>query len=366
MESVPSRSSTLPRAGAILLSLAGAVIVLGGLKAAADIAAPMLLALVISLALAPLRGRLLSLGAPGWLATTATLFVLVLVFLGLGWAFFLMATQLTEILPGYEKQFSSLVASLTAALESAGLTEGAVEALRGSVQFGHITAFVLEILGGAAAILSNLVFLISLLLFMSLDTPGFSNGFRRLGPQHARIVEPMRTFARGTRKYLAVCTGFGAVVALLDVGLLYLLDIPLPWLWGLLAFITNFIPNVGFLIGLMPPALLGLLEGGPARMIILVVIYCVINVLIQTIIQPQVVNNAVGLNNTASFLSLVLWTWILGPIGAILAVPMTLLFIAVLAGNDPRNKWTTILYAPDTGPKKTIQNQTPEELTHEG
>jgi predicted PurR-regulated permease PerM len=122
--------------------------------------------------------------------------------------------------------------------------------------------------------------------------------------------------------------------------------------WGVLAFVTNFIPNIGFVIGLVPPALIALLEGGPGLMLAVIVIYSVVNVIIQSVIQPKVVGDAVGLSTTLTFVSLVFWAWILGPLGALLAVPMSLFFKAVLVEMDPAASWIAPLVSgrPKGGP----------------
>ena len=112
-----------------------------------------------------------------------------------------------------------------------------------------------------------------------------------------------------------VSTVFGLLVSLVDVAALYWLDVPLPWLWGLLAFITNYIPNIGFVLGLIPPALLALLEGGVRQAVLVIVAYSVINLVIQSLIQPKVVGDTVGLSITVTFLSLVFWTFVIGPWG---------------------------------------------------
>jgi AI-2 transport protein TqsA len=117
-----------------------------------------------------------------------------------------------------------------------------------------------------------------------------------------------------------------------------------------LAFVTNFIPNIGFVIGVIPPAIIGLLEGGPSLMIAVIVLYSVINVVIQSIIQPRFVGHAVGLSTTLTFLSLVFWSWILGPIGALLAVPMSLLVRAVLVDADPDGSWKRPLISGEPDP----------------
>ena len=120
-----------------------------------------------------------------------------------------------------------------------------------------------------------------------------------------------------------------------------------PRLWALLAFITNYVPNIGFIIGLIPPALLGLVVGGPSKMIEVIVLYCVLNLIIQSVIQPKVVGDAVGLTTTMSFLSLIVWAYLLGPLGAILAIPASLLFKAVLLDVDPDARWLQLFFGDE-------------------
>ena len=114
------------------------------------------------------------------------------------------------------------------------------------------------------------------------------------------------------------------------------MGVPGAFVWAVLAFVTNFIPNIGFVIGVIPPALIALLDGGPGLMIAVIVIYSVINFLIQSVIQPRVVGDAVGLTALFTFMSLVFWTWVIGPLGALLAVPLTLLARALLIEANPR------------------------------
>jgi predicted PurR-regulated permease PerM len=108
-----------------------------------------------------------------------------------------------------------------------------------------------------------------------------------------------------------------------------------PVLWGLLAFITNYIPNIGFIIGVIPPAALGLLTGGWELMVLVIVLYCAVNFVVQSVIQPKFIGDTVGLATTITFLSVVFWTLILGALGALLAVPLTLLAKALLVDADP-------------------------------
>jgi AI-2 transport protein TqsA len=202
--------------------------------------------------------------------------------------------------------------------------------------------------------------LISLLLFLSIEAGGAGDRLASIGADRPMISEALGRFAWGTRQYLLVTTVFGLIVAVLDSVALALLGIPLAVTWGLLSFITNYIPNVGFIIGVVPPALLGLLTGGPQLMVIVIIVYSGINFVVQSIIQPRFIGDAVGLSGTVTFVALVFWAWLLGPLGAILAIPLTLLAKALLVDTDPRAKWADALLRatpaepdPDAPPKKS-------------
>jgi predicted PurR-regulated permease PerM len=119
--------------------------------------------------------------------------------------------------------------------------------------------------------------------------------------------------------------------------------VPLPLLWGVLALIANYIPNIGFIIGLLPPAMLALLDGGVKTMLLVIAAYILINVVTQSFIMPKFLGDAVGLSTTMTFLSLIVWTFVLGPLGAILAIPLSLLTRALLIDSDPSATWAQAL-----------------------
>jgi predicted PurR-regulated permease PerM len=121
--------------------------------------------------------------------------------------------------------------------------------------------------------------------------------------------------------------------------------VPLALVFGLVSLIANYIPSVGFLIAMVPPALLALLDGGPGLMLAVIGCFGVINVVLQTFVQPRFVGGAVGLSVTVTFLSLVFWGWVLGALGALLAIPITLLVKALLVDIDPRARWIGALLA---------------------
>jgi predicted PurR-regulated permease PerM len=216
--------------------------------------------------------------------------------------------------------------------------------------------------GSLVGVASDLVFILLVALFMAFDASTFPGNVAAIAGERPGIAQSFGAFASGTRTYLLVSTVFGLIVAVLDTAALAVMGIPVPVLWGLLSFITNYIPNIGFVIGLIPPAVLALLEGGPGLMIAVIVVYCVINLILQSVIQPKFVGDAVGLSTSITFLSLVFWTFVMGPLGAILAIPLSLLAKAVLVDVDPNNAWmSALLTNHPVAVAETSASEEPEE-----
>jgi len=117
------------------------------------------------------------------------------------------------------------------------------------------------------------------------------------------------------------------------------MGIPVPIVWAILAFVTNFIPNIGFILGLVPPAILAFIVGDWPLLLGVIAVYCVVNVVLQVLVQPKFVSDAVDLSLTLSFLSVIFWTFIIGPLGAILSIPLTLLVRTLVLESDPSTTW---------------------------
>jgi len=329
----------LPRGVIVLLGLAAAVVAVAGMRVFAEILAPVFLALMLTVTASPLSTWLIRRGVPVWLAIATLIVTVYAVLLGLGAALAASIARLVGLMPQYQSQFADLRADAAQALSGVGVDAQHAGDIAGQIQPGVVADVVQALLGGVLATLSNTFFLLAVLLFLCLDAVTFSDRLQGVVTQRPAVVGALRSFAGGTRRYLLVSTIFGLIVAVIDTLMLWALGIPLPVLWGLLAFITNYIPNIGFVVGLVPPALLGLLEGGVPLMVLVIVLYSVVNFVIQSVIQPKIVGEAVGLSATVSFLSLVFWAWVLGPLGALLAIPLTLLTKGLLIDIDPGTRW---------------------------
>jgi AI-2 transport protein TqsA len=331
---------TRPFALTLLFGVAALTIALAGVRSIADIVGPVFLALVITVTLHPLRlwlerrHRL-----PEWAASLVMLVAACLLLVLLTLALIVSVAQLAALIPQYSDQINDAVVNAGNTLRHLGVKQDQIDAVVGSIDPAKIVDTAMSLLSSTLGVLTNLFFLITVLLFMAFDTDSTRRSLATVAERFPNPVAALGHFAVGTRCYMGVSAGFGLVVAVIDGVALQIMGVPGAFVWAVLAFVTNFIPNIGFIIGVIPPALIALLDSGPALMVAVIVVYSVVNFVIQSVIQPRVVGDTVGLTPMLTFLSLVFWTWVVGPLGALLAVPLTLLTKALLVEADPRTWW---------------------------
>jgi AI-2 transport protein TqsA len=340
---------SLPRSLIILIGVAAALVAALGMREFNKIIGPVFLALVLSIAVHPVRRFSDRRHWPAWLGVILSLIAVYGIVFGLFAILVIAGIQFASLLQDYAPQFQALLQQAGQALESVGVSQEKLQSMVNDLSPTRLVGFAGNVLGGLAGVLSNIFFLIVLLFFTVADAGDFASKLEGVSVRGERLANAFRQFAHGSRQYLAVATIFGAIVAVCDVIALWILDIPYAWLWGLLAFITNYIPNIGFIIGLLPPTIIALLDKDVVTAIIVVVVYCVLNFVIQTIIQPRVVGVTVGLSATLSFLSLIIWATILGASGAFLAIPLSLFVKSLFIDVDPEHDWVVPLLSSGNG-----------------
>ena len=355
----------LPRGLIILLGIASLVVAVAGIRAIAWLIGPAFLALIIVIAVTPLQDWMLRRGLPRWLSVLALVVGVYAILLGVAVIMIISVARLGGLVPQYASQADALLRSLEGTLGTFNVSTDELRAALQSVSWGRIAGLVGAMLAGVAGLLSNLVFLLALLLFLSVEANGVGGRLASIAVARPEIAAALGNFALGTRSYLLVTTVFGLIVAVLDSVALAIMGIPLAVTWGLLSFITNYIPNIGFILGVIPPALIGLLQGGPGLMLTVIVVYSVLNFVVQSLIQPRFIGDSVGLSVTVTFLTLFLWTWLIGPLGAILAIPLTLLAKALLVDVDPGASWADALLRDRPVPR-TVPQDAPEAGAVEG
>ena len=343
---------TLPRTVVVMLGIIGAVAIGAAVKGAAGIVAPTMLALVLTIGVLPIEAWARRHRWPGWLGT---LFALVMAYAIV--AVLLVGTiicliKLVDLLPQYTSDATNITDEAQSALKKMGVGTDKTSDLLSKLDPAKVASALASVLSGILGAIGGVFFLVTLMFFFVVAIPGFRPRTAWLRTTKPQLAESLTTFVHASQVYLVMTALFGAIVGVLDAGALWLIGIPLPLAWGFFSFITNFIPNIGFIIGIIPPALIALLDSGWETMLLVIVVYSVLNVTIQTFIQPRIVGNSVGLSAEITFMSLIVWAFLLGPLGALLAVPMTLLVRAIFLDADPRAAWAApLIDAQVVGPE---------------
>ncbi|HWI00405.1 MAG TPA: AI-2E family transporter [Propionibacteriaceae bacterium] len=322
-----------------ILILAGLVVAGAGLRQASNIVGPFFLVLTIVISVHPLRSWLLTRKVPSFVASVITLltvYALIIVVLGsVVWSL----TRLATTLPDYSAQFTSLYNQALELLASIGVSSEVLRNAASSVNLGSFAGIARSALSTITSGLSIVALIATLVFFLVFDAAGFGERVETIRQHRPRIAAGLLDFAEGTRQYWIVTTIFGLIVAVLDVIAMLIIGVPLAFTWGVLAFVTNYIPNIGFLLGLVPPTLIALLAGGLGPAVAVAIVYIVINIVVQVLIQPRFTGDAVGISPTVAFLSLIFWAYLLGVLGALLAVPATKFVKSMLVDHSISGQW---------------------------
>ena len=311
--------------GRLVIYLVGAAcifIILFGIRASAYILNPILLAIVITITVLPIPGLLKQRGLPGWLALVLTILTVVLILAMVIMTAFFSITGLADQIPQYLNQGSRDISATNAANTTVS-TSGLLSSAQASRIAQSMLASVLNLLVQLGWALVIFFFMISAAI--SLPTPS------RLGlnPQ-TPMVAHVSHLTEDVRKYLGVLTGINLMVGLGDALLLWILGVDYAFLWGLLAWFMGYIPSIGFIIALIPPVVMAYLQYGLETALIVLVGYILINGGVQNLIQPKLMGNRLSISPVVVFIGLFVWGYLLGGIGAILAVPLTMLVLIIM------------------------------------
>jgi len=360
MEPEPSESnprSALPRTVIILLALASATIAAFGLGAIQGIVTPVFFAFVLTLCVHPLRRWMQARGISRGIATGTTIAAVFGLLTAFAAVLIASLAQFSALLPQYAPQMAEFGARISAMLESVGFGPEQTQAVLNGFTPGRIVGFLGGLLGNVASLVTSLVIILTMLILMAIDGSRVPALLIHLNYHRPALVSALNGFGTGVRRYMVATTVLGIAQGLFNWLVLVILQIPGALLWGLLSFICSFIPNIGYFIAIIPPLFFGYLTGGWPTFVAVIIIYGGINSIIQSIIQPKYVGNAVSLSETLTFFSVLFWAVVLGPVGAVLAVPLTLLLRTILLDSDPTLSW----WRPLTGDNKDLELLIKEE-----
>lgn len=321
--------------------LAATTIALAGVYFAREVFGPVALAIVIVIIVEPFRRPLDRRGWPRWASTTAVIALAYLVLLAMGALLWLAGTQFVRLIGDLASQDGLMRTAddLVAWLQSLGLDEEASDAAASVLDPDTLLTVARSVGGTVLSVATALFFVCAYIIFMAVDAARYRQAPALFAATKGAVIARISHLNSGIRRYYIVNATFGAIVAIIDGLALWWMGIPVPVVWAILAFVTNFIPNIGFVLGLVPPAILAFVVGGWPLLLGVIGVYTVVNVVLQVLVQPKFVSDAVDLSLTLSFLSVVFWTFIIGPLGAILSIPLTLLARALVLEGDPGATW---------------------------
>ena len=335
-----------PRGTLIIVGLAAAVVVSLGLAAIRGILAPVLLTLVLMICAYPIRVVLQRHGAPGAIGTGAVMLTVAGLLAAFVVTFAIAFAQFVAMLPTYADQIDTALAGLAGWLASIGVGQAQVQAVVTTLSPSSVAAALSGVLGSVLSLTTAVVIVFTMIITMGADSAHAGTILKQLSDRRPELVGAIQQYSSNVRRYMVVTTLLGLAQGSLNTIALLILHVPAALLWGLLSFLCSFIPNVGYFFAIAPPLAFGFLVGGWPTVIAIIVIYSVINAVVQSVIQPRVVGHAVSLSQTITFFSVLFWAVVLGPVGAILAIPLTLFGKAVLVDADQGVRW----WAPVLGP----------------
>ncbi|WP_374311730.1 AI-2E family transporter [Microbacterium sp.] len=342
-----------------LLTLAAAVIVLAGVYFARELVGPLVLAIVLVVICEPVRRPLERRGWPAWTGTTAVIALTYLILLTMGALLWLAGTQFARLVGDFADQLQDSVQGLLSWLTSVGLDEEAADATASVLDPQTLLGLASSLGGTIVGVATALFFVFAYIIFMAADAARYRDAGRVFGASKKPALTRIRRLNTGVRRYYVVNATFGAIVAVIDGFALLWLGVPAPLVWAILAFVTNFVPNIGFVLGLIPPAVLAFVVGGWPMLLAVIAIYCVVNVVLQVLVQPKFVSDAVDLSLTLSFFSVIFWTFVIGPLGAILSIPLTLFVRTLVLEGDPDSHWLRWLSGDRTAVPPTDPSPSP-------
>ncbi len=321
------------RLSSTLVGLAAAVVVIAGLRAAQSLVVPFMLALFLAIIAAPavkwLRGK----RVPPAVAVLAVVILMLSVLTVVGVVLGNSVNRFVAAIPQYQERMDALVESIPGVLDRFEIDVNEAD-FQDVVKPGSVMGWVGTGLKGLASILSNTLMIALIVVFMLLEGVWVPTKIRVAFGEDSDAVQQLGLAAYQIQRYLAMKT----IISLTTGGLVAIwtavLGLDFALVWGLLAFLLNFVPTIGSLIAGVPAVLMALVQHGPGTALAVALGFLVINILFGNLLEPNIMGRTLGLSTLVVFLSLVFWGWVLGTVGMLLSVPLTMIIKIILESNE--------------------------------
>ena len=317
----------------VVIMLGMLVIILVGIKVAAEIIVPFILALFIAIILNPMIRRLERIRVPRVLAITFVISVIIffmavlLAYLGT------TLNELTRTLPQYRSLLISPLQTLDPWLQRVGISVSVDELVK-YIDPNAAMTLVTSLITQLSNAMTSIFLLLLTVVFMLIEVPQLPVKLQQLMSRPAEGMGAIQRALDSVSHYLVLKTAISLVTGLVVWIMLAMLDVRFAFVWGLLAFSLNYIPNIGSVLAAIPPVAQVLVFSGLYDALLVVAGYLAINLVFGNIIEPRMMGRGLGLSTLVVFLSLIFWGWLLGPVGMLLSVPLTIAVKIALEQNE--------------------------------
>ncbi len=324
-----------------VLTMAGLFVVVAGLRESSGLFLPLLSGMFITVVSMPVTILLERVKVPRVVAIILTVLLDVTVLAGVVALVAGSLSGFNEALPRYQTAIGQLAQSTVAFLGAHGIPISAGD-LTSIGDPGWIMTLVADLFRELTSIVSSIVLVMLLVVFMLFEiAPGAGKLRVLLGGPHADLHQ-LAEAAGQLQRYLVVKTYLSAITGTLCGIWLAIVGVDFPLLWGLLTFLLNYVPSVGAAIAMIPPVLVALLTLGPGAAAAAAIGFLVVNFVIGNFFEPRMMGVALGLSTLVVFVSMLFWGWLWGPLGALFAVPLTMLLRSALALSE-ETRWLAVM-----------------------
>ncbi|MCD6356868.1 MAG: AI-2E family transporter [Anaerolineaceae bacterium] len=346
-----SESSGLRSASKVMLFLASFVVVVFGMREAAQIITPIIIAFIVAILFSPFHGWLIEHRMPPWLALVIVMLVILLVISVMVGITVVSITQFINRIPEYSNSLQGLVDGIINLVKTLPIDVSSML----NFEFFNVTQILNvsgSLLSGMLDAFSNWFVVFLLVALMLADFVFLPEKFKIMFSDNKQLLA-FSDLILSIRQYLSITTSMGLIIGLGNAVLLLFMGVDFAVLWGILGFLMNFIPSIGIIISVIPPVLLALLEFGWQSALISGAGIILFNFLIENVLQPRIMEEDLNISPLFIMISLVLWTFVLGPVGTILAVPLTLIATKLFLEASDETRWLVILTTANPRHKRT-------------
>lgn len=323
-----------------LIVFAAFVIVVSGLKMASSMVVPFLLAVFIAMIVSPLLAWLKQRQVPGSIAILLIISLILLIGLILGAVIGSSVESFRQDIPVYSAKLGEMSAAIQQWLAQQGIAIDAAQ-WQNSFDPSAVMRWVGSTLASFGNVMTNSVLILLTVIFILAENTSFGDKLRMArGDQNTQAW--LAEFSSSIHGYLAIKSAISAVTGVLIYIWLTILGIDYAVLWGLIAFLLNFVPTVGSFIAAVPAVLLALLQLGLGSAGLTLLGFVVVNFVMGSAIEPRWMGKGLNLSPLVVFVSLVFWGWVLGPVGMLLSIPLTIMIKIALAANED-TRWISIM-----------------------